>query len=100
MTEINEVAVHLSEAQELLDKAVQQGDEIENLCMAFSLKNKPLTVVVGTTGRSPTMWVLGALDHIRWHIFNAMTMHKYVSQEEVAEAITISDFLKKEGRLN
>ena len=89
-----------SEVQVLIGQLLKAAPDIENLVIAFSVKGKMMNVVVGTTGASPTMWVLGALDHVRWHVFNSLSLHKYVRDRERAEATVVSAQLKEEGGLN
>ena len=91
--------IKVAEPQRLIDQLVAMAPDIDNMVVVFSVKTKP-SVIVGYTGYSHTMWVLGALDHVRWQIYNALTMHKYAKDNEAAEAMVIVDHLKKEGRLS
>lgn len=91
---MNEVA-ELTQAQRLLAAMAEEGADVDNLFVVFSRKDEPHTIMVGLTNHSPMMWVLGAAEYARWHLYNLMTDQRnaktYDMIQAVEEAVQLQD---------
>lgn len=89
-----------NEATKLARALLEAAPGIEHLTVAYSPTGKPNSVLTATTGPTPVMWVLGALDYVRYHCFNLLDQHRAYKMQEQLEADLIARELRAQGRLN
>lgn len=89
-----------NEATRLARALLEAAPGIEHLTVAYSPNGKPNTVLTASTGTTPLMWVMGALDFVRYHCFGLLDQHRAYKLQEQLEADLIARQLRVEGRLN
>lgn len=80
------------EAQRVIDALQASAGEIDNLAVLYSVKGQPMNVMFGYTRSTSVMWMLGAIEYARWHIFNLITM---VRAQRAAEHEAMEDVVKR-----
>ena len=95
MTEVQ--APSGSQAERLLGAIAEQAGSIDNVFVVFSKKGAPDAITVGTTGHTPVIWTLGAMEYARWHLFNTLTMNQMAKEGQVAAAMMEHELLATHG---
>lgn len=87
-------------AQSLIEALKSREGEIDNIVVAFSVKGAPNVISLGVTDDSTTTWVLGALEWLRWHVYDDLSqMRQALAVREALEAALLEK-AKESGAVN
>jgi hypothetical protein len=92
-------ATAVNPARQILETMLADADNIENLTALYSMKGRPEEVRLALTRSTSALWVLGALDYARWHLFSLLTAIRAIKSQATDEDLAYAEHLKKEGRL-
>ena len=89
-----------NEAIKIARFLLREAPGIENLTIVYSPVGKPTTVLTSTTGHSPVMWVLGAMEYVRYHCYTVLDHHRVKQVHEDLTAMLAQDEKPDKGGLN
>lgn len=79
-------------AQRLVAALAEQAEDIDNLFVVYSRRNRPESLGIGSVGDTSVMWTLAALEYARWHLFSSMSLAAAVratAEEQAVEELTV-----------